>query len=326
MKRQEEVEVTRCICGDEEYQGEDNENEDPGFYLSCDECHVWQHGICVGIPNEKSAPDVYYCERCHPELHELTSSRTSQYRSRKRQDSLASVSTTPKLSPPAKRRLTMNSRDADYEVILQQVLEESARDDLEKKHVSPMEQTEQTLLDAAIITMSGGESRGLKRQFDDGDSSTSKRTRASAHASDAESEEGGDPVHMEVPEVEPDGEEVTNERPKPRRKGRRGRRVRRGPTIGNDELAARKRRKKDAAEPTAIDRPCKPRVLTARTSMGEMRKRVAAILEFIGRTQIEMAAANDEENGSYASIPMMEELTRELLHWEQRYGRYGKRG
>ena len=37
---EEDEAVTRCIC-------EDNEDEE-GFMVACDQCGVWQHGECVG--------------------------------------------------------------------------------------------------------------------------------------------------------------------------------------------------------------------------------------------------------------------------------------
>lgn len=57
-------EVVRCICG---------ATGDKGLltqYVSCDECEVWQHNICMGLPIvEKELPDHYFCEECHPEDH-----------------------------------------------------------------------------------------------------------------------------------------------------------------------------------------------------------------------------------------------------------------
>ncbi|KAG5363196.1 putative histone deacetylase complex subunit cti6 [Yarrowia sp. B02] len=77
------------------------------------------------------------------------------------------------------------------------------------------------------------------------------------------------------------------------------------------------------------ERPSKPRVPHSRTTMSEMRRRVAAILEFIGRTQMDMASdqnkIGDQVVLSSTSADMMDGLTRKLLLWEQEYGRYGER-
>lgn len=91
----EDDEAVRCICGFDEYPGppqlvdEDTKNgvkegiEEPivppadagedlaGFFLQCDMCKVWQHGGCVGIMNEDTSPDEYFCEQCRKDLHKI---------------------------------------------------------------------------------------------------------------------------------------------------------------------------------------------------------------------------------------------------------------
>ena len=98
-----EEEVTRCICGQLEYPGpsetvrqlvkgqrthptvptstmssvltaaalETLGDELGSFFVCCDKCSVWQHGGCVGLTNEDTLPDEYYCEQCKPELHRI---------------------------------------------------------------------------------------------------------------------------------------------------------------------------------------------------------------------------------------------------------------
>lgn len=76
--------VTRCICGHQEYPGPPFTDEfastlpsDPasdeagGLFIQCDQCHVWQHGGCVGIMDESKSPENYFCERCDKKLHSL---------------------------------------------------------------------------------------------------------------------------------------------------------------------------------------------------------------------------------------------------------------
>lgn len=91
----EDDEAVRCICGFDEYPGppqlgdEDNKHgiregiEEPiitvadvtedlaGFFLQCDVCKVWQHGGCVGIMNEDTSPEEYFCEECRKDLHRI---------------------------------------------------------------------------------------------------------------------------------------------------------------------------------------------------------------------------------------------------------------
>ena len=91
--------MTRCVCGHSEYpgppssavesskghNGRDNKNSNApstvdgtaddagGLFIQCDECHVWQHGGCVGIMDEAKCPDQYYCDQCRPALHKVQS-------------------------------------------------------------------------------------------------------------------------------------------------------------------------------------------------------------------------------------------------------------
>ncbi|KAK5113010.1 hypothetical protein LTR85_011032 [Meristemomyces frigidus] len=76
----DEEEITRCICGQQEYPGPplseafssaDVQGDDAGgLFIQCDGCSVWQHGGCVGIVEESQSPDKYYCEECRPKLHD----------------------------------------------------------------------------------------------------------------------------------------------------------------------------------------------------------------------------------------------------------------
>ncbi|KAF2660592.1 hypothetical protein K491DRAFT_726122 [Lophiostoma macrostomum CBS 122681] len=97
----EEEEVTRCLCGQQEYPGppsetgksregqpslladSDNQNEEAGgLFIQCDICKVWQHGGCVGIMDEAASPEEYYCEECRKDLHKLMISSKGQKYSR----------------------------------------------------------------------------------------------------------------------------------------------------------------------------------------------------------------------------------------------------
>lgn len=96
----EEEEITRCLCGQQEYPGlppsrrellgrngqtaknettlhtdsSDLMSDDIGsMFIQCDSCKVWQHGGCVGIMDEAMSPDEYYCEECRKDLHKIRS-------------------------------------------------------------------------------------------------------------------------------------------------------------------------------------------------------------------------------------------------------------
>lgn len=99
---EEEEEVTRCLCGQQEYPGlppsrrnalgrlgqkaggkddstttlamdaSDHLTDDLGsMFIQCDSCKVWQHGGCVGIMDEAMSPDEYFCEECRKDLHKV---------------------------------------------------------------------------------------------------------------------------------------------------------------------------------------------------------------------------------------------------------------
>lgn len=85
----EEDEVTRCVCGYQEYPGPPSDapksmsalvdpdaqaDELGGLFIQCDVCKVWQHGGCVGIMDEAASPDEYFCEECRKDLHKVTTS------------------------------------------------------------------------------------------------------------------------------------------------------------------------------------------------------------------------------------------------------------
>ncbi|KAK6820802.1 hypothetical protein PG987_015202 [Apiospora arundinis] len=77
---QEDDEAVRCVCGFEDYPGPPPLDEDTkshalkdsidlepifsiditedlgGFFVQCDTCKVWEHGLCVGIVTEESSP------------------------------------------------------------------------------------------------------------------------------------------------------------------------------------------------------------------------------------------------------------------------------
>ncbi|TIA83875.1 hypothetical protein E3P92_01815 [Wallemia ichthyophaga] len=122
---------TRCVCGN-------SDEESYGFMIQCETCGCWQHGVCVGLVEEKYAPETYYCEECRPDMHpivipgrpgrkpaRLTQQRrelkqkspinnTSNNPNPSRRRSSSSIDTAERARSP-KRRSTLNSRDAAYD-------------------------------------------------------------------------------------------------------------------------------------------------------------------------------------------------------------------
>ncbi|KAJ5461709.1 uncharacterized protein N7458_003261 [Penicillium daleae] len=155
----EEEEITRCLCGQQDYpedgipptDSSDLLSDDIGsMFIQCDSCKVWQHGGCVGIMDEEMSPDEYFCEECRKDLHrirgESNGQRSSTYlpvapasspapssRASSRDTSRRSRDPKSQGSDGAsnpKRRSTMNSRDAAYdeEELIRRVIEESKED------------------------------------------------------------------------------------------------------------------------------------------------------------------------------------------------------
>ncbi|KAG8751820.1 hypothetical protein FRC12_012240 [Ceratobasidium sp. 428] len=71
----EDEEVTRCVCG--------STDENVGdFMIQCEDCLVWQHGICMGLGRIEDCPEHYYCELCRPENHAVLLRHMNQVRNR----------------------------------------------------------------------------------------------------------------------------------------------------------------------------------------------------------------------------------------------------
>jgi hypothetical protein len=63
---EEDDEEIRCICGNDD-------RNDTRPFIACDACSVWQHNVCMGIPDdEDDVPEHYFCEQCRPEEHQET--------------------------------------------------------------------------------------------------------------------------------------------------------------------------------------------------------------------------------------------------------------
>ncbi|KAH9861436.1 hypothetical protein J1614_011182 [Plenodomus biglobosus] len=149
----EEDEVTRCLCGFQDYPGPPSDAG--GLFIQCDICKVWQHGGCVGIMEEAASPDEYFCEECRKDLHKVMSSSKGwkysryipvydQQQGKNRKSSISKdIERQPSVGEKdrndrndrnarasvdsfGKRRSTMNSRAAyDEDEVLRKVLEES---------------------------------------------------------------------------------------------------------------------------------------------------------------------------------------------------------
>lgn len=361
-------EVTRCICGHEELSSSAAKKSgvDAGLFIQCDKCHVWQHGYCVGFSSASDVPDVYYCEKCEPSLHEVVerpNGRTSTYlpsekskRSKRRSSSIsdsAGESASGEGSRPSadeRRRRTLNSRE---DVILQRVLEQSAQEALEaeRRRSSVKDEDADENDDEDEDEDKDGKEDGDEEDGESADEAEPDAEAdaeiADADAEDAAGNEDGDVEDSEGKEksreTTPDGDNSGAEQPTKPESPEPVRKKRRGEPKRPVKRRAAAPAKKPPVAPLQLSKKCKPRIPPPRSTLAEMRKRIQAIMEFSGRTQIEMlkeAEARDafvqgqrsrgaESNAvamenlgaqHQANIQTLEALTRKLLDWQELYG------
>lgn len=366
------AEITRCICGHEELQPgqihnlhRQRKNFDPDFFIQCDNCHVWQHGYCVGILNDQEAPEGYYCEKCRPDYHVIVvrpSGRTSKYSpqeysdeeeeeevkapppkekeftreeraSRQRKEKEVTLqepdqeepSRTANSSSAAasrrdrKRRLTVNSTrdEAAYEETLRRVLEESVHDDEHRDAKAALEAIKSEAASATTAlappATSTTSTRNRKRRTDSpSGSDESTRTSASfskraTKASNGNSNNNGNskqastPVTTTPSSVKGVAAVAAPASPSPQAAISKKSEKRKRRHNASDDHSGRATSllhtsgaTTSASGKSYIDKPSKPRIPQSRISIPEMQKRVAAILEFIARTRLDLAAEERE--------------------------------
>ncbi|KAI0047757.1 hypothetical protein FA95DRAFT_1190226 [Auriscalpium vulgare] len=184
----EEQGVTRCVCGS---TGEDD--ADAGeFMVQCETCHCWQHGLCMGFESEDQLPkDDYLCEQCRPDLHvELLKKlarrpRHSSANSHHTNGARNSRSHSPSyLFKPAKRRNTMNSRDAAYDEKLQEAILMSAAEAVAGDQPPPSVGGSTTGHPENDEQTEGVPNGRKKRKRPSDDAASVKRTRSASTTSD----------------------------------------------------------------------------------------------------------------------------------------------
>ncbi|KAI5119859.1 hypothetical protein M0805_000693 [Coniferiporia weirii] len=188
---EEDAGITRCVC-----EGlADDDGDAAEFMVQCELCMAWQHGPCMGFAQESELPPGdYYCERCKPENHvellkklqrrQRQSSEKSLHASHQSRNSRSHSPT--HFLKIAKRRNTMNSRDAAYEESLQELLDATAAevspngDVASKDRAVSIAETEEVIEDI-VDAVSGGRK---KRKRVDEDIASTKRKRSSSIVSE----------------------------------------------------------------------------------------------------------------------------------------------
>ncbi|KAI6157811.1 hypothetical protein BKA82DRAFT_1006977 [Pisolithus tinctorius] len=215
----EEQGITRCICGLNEEDADGGE-----FMVQCETCNVWQHGLCMGFKSEVELQDDYHCEQCKPERHQELFRRLAK---KARQSSTHSHLTTSRLSrshspthmsKPAKRRNTMNSRDAAFDESLKEIMEATAAE--------AAAATESQSTSANVVVNGPAETHDddcnsrRKRKRAEDDPPPKKRTRSASSASDPP--EIASVVHEELPPPPPPPKRNQNTGGKSGPRSRRG--------------------------------------------------------------------------------------------------------
>ncbi|EEB08121.2 histone deacetylase complex subunit Cti6 [Schizosaccharomyces japonicus yFS275] len=378
-------EITRCVCG---FQDIDDDADGSGLFIQCEQCEVWQHGHCVGFEGESDIPEVYYCELCRPDLHQITQRGRGPKQSRYKGDNKGEAIPDPwsKTSKtPTKQRLTMNSRDAelDYEqygsLLMQQprrqkrassatssnsasateqkssvptkredsestspTLAKSSAygasmdvDNIEGETYAPAPDSKQSSAEPPARSAANSATATTATTASTTTASTRRRGRRSKRDASASTQNGADNGSMSAQENQianvlntttTTTTAATSTAPRTS-KGRRSV-VRKGARHSPYTSGATKNSSLDGAGELS-----RTRMPHSRTTMTEMRRRVASILEYIGHIQVEMASHSttskalpnvsieEHSDDEKETLRMIDNLTRNLLHWEQRFGR-----
>ncbi|ONH66304.1 putative histone deacetylase complex subunit cti6 [Cyberlindnera fabianii] len=340
----EEEAETRCICRKMDPPDAD------GLFIQCEKCSVWQHGFCVSIKD--NVPEKYWCERCRPELHSIivrNGEKISRYlpvqpkekKPTRRGAKNAHVDEDTESATSKKQRRERATQESRYEAMIQRVMEES------KKDAHSDSKSEDDDKPPPSSTSNSRGSRSRRRRNDDEEEEVEPKQESQDHDDD-ESMNDADTVKSTNSFKEPrvtklklkkdsaendtsasDTQSTAASKSKPKKQKR---------TKGSNRSP---QKEKDSG--IDFNKPTKPRLPQQRTTINEMRRRVSAILEFIGRTQVDIAAeqgdkdeltkyVDDEESkkrieslfDSYTgSLEQMDALTRKLLVWESKFGKYG---
>lgn len=318
IDEEDESEVTRCICGNQELQLDPsdkhyNDEKVLGLFIQCDECNVWQHGYCVLIYEEQLVPEKYWCERCRPELHNIQIGpygSFSQYlpvQPKKKRKPRAR----PKIeeeyrAPTRSKRLTMNLNN---DVMLEKVLRESAmefgregkknegEEEEEEAEEEPVKEESEAEEEEEEEEGEGEETK--KEEVEDVQTNPEEEHEVEPEAEAEKDKESEKDKEDSKTEAEPEAEEQEKASSPPKRKRREPKKGRK--KSEEEESGVRKKRDikprangkaKAHANGNSIalnsDKPIEPRIPPPRITMHEMRKRITAISEYIYYVQADL--------------------------------------
>ncbi|KAH3670992.1 hypothetical protein OGAPHI_000703 [Ogataea philodendri] len=318
-------EVTRCICGKDELIIPDNagtefDDVDTGFFIQCESCSVWQHGYCVGIIDEDTAPEKYWCESCRPEHHDLFTdkygfrrSRYNPYQEIKRnkrrlQERAAAESPAPVASAPVSVEsgsgtppTSVATTPPRMEVKREKSAEESEKRKRARGTLNSRDAEYEQMLKRALEE--SAKESGVQPDevnLSSSNESASRETRSRKKVKDEPSQdEEASPTNTSQPQ------KLTP------------------PTSASSSTSAStKKSKKKKEEPQdkkkqpkielAEDKPFKANLPSQRISMNEMKRRVFSIMEFVSNIQTELTNEEDFKHSllNYTSEDSTEETLR----------------
>ncbi|EMR10849.1 hypothetical protein PNEG_00995 [Pneumocystis murina B123] len=367
-------ETTRCVCGFQDVQNE--ESAERNLYIQCDHCLVWQHGACVGFRDEKSIPEIYYCEICRPDLHHVTYKAKAPPTSKYHQSS-GNVESEWK-SSLLKKRWTMNSRDAIYDSSLPEfdqkifvekassepiISSEKESDFLNKRKkrrnsdfpelssyhevkrirrlsVSPRislntqsndwEEEQATLMKKRKRMNMGIEVRkvAVKGRQGENKNKTKASEKKMKNVSLDNSDVAPNSSKTKQASLKVNAQSNANQLPHLEQKARSKAKAKKTSTIRHQHDTRQSQIQKDSEQTFSnvlniIDKPSRPRIPQAKITMIEMKKRVAAILEYISRTQLEMVS--DEEHRRRLFVPLLEKIDKEIKDKKENFPELDKK-
>lgn len=346
---EEQDEVTRCVCGNDEIsdinqslqtllQSEYGIKIETDLFIQCETCSVWQHGYCVGLFTNNDVPEKYWCEECKPDLHKVIKK--------------GKISRTLYLPVNKLRLRLLETADENFSDGKPDTRSSRSRSARRSPNDTPDPNSRD--LDSATgpLTLSRQLRKDRRRHDDVFDEQLQKALRESVKAaepdrkrpaeappssSDAPKRLQTDELGIEVEELNADEEAESRRRAaKPRPK------LRPKPKLRLQAPSARASTPKSEAAPQIsneelLNQPLRPRHVNPKLSIYELRKRTGAILEWLGRTQMELEEERDTKSAQFSAaqvavslqvfrfdenLKMMENLTEKILLWEQKYGKY----
>lgn len=326
----EQEEVTRCVCGNDELaaidaslvtllQTEYHLKVDTGLFIQCEKCLVWQHGYCVGLFASEDVPDKYWCEECKPDLHRMVQGasgvvRRTLYRSVN--DNRKALVESSMGEPLVLEKTTENGSGSEFKPL-------RLRSRRSPAETSPEDAGRDSDTSALATT------RQARKERRHGDLQFDKQLQKAIRESSRGSKKGGDEdgTDKRTPSEELEHDESERD---VKKEGRSKPRARPKPKPAKPRVPAKD---EEVSKDELLSQLSRPRFVNEKLTIYELRKRTGAILEWLGRTQMELEEERDAKRRHTSdtailvplyddNLRLMENLTEKILSWEQRFGKY----